>query len=90
LQRQLATLFFGGLPPGGFPESEEALRHAIQLAPQVMRHHYELGVLYLDWGKTEDARKAFRAVVELPVRVAIDRPRLAKARQFLRDLEAEE
>jgi tetratricopeptide (TPR) repeat protein len=90
LQRQLAALFFGGLPSGGFPEAEEALRKAILLAPQVMRHHYELGVLYLDWGKREEARKALQTAVELPVRVAIDRPRLDKARQFLRDLKAAE
>jgi tetratricopeptide (TPR) repeat protein len=83
LKRQLALLFIGPVPEGGFPEGEKALRKAISLAPEVMRHRYELGVLYLDWGKEEEAMAEFRAAEGLPPRVAIDRPRLEKIREFL-------
>lgn len=83
VQRQLAAVLFGPLPEGGFEEGEKALQKAIALAPDVMRHHYELGVLYLDWGRTEDARAALRTAELLPVRVAIDRPRLAKVKSLL-------
>jgi tetratricopeptide (TPR) repeat protein len=83
LKRQLALLFIGPVPEGGFPEGEKALRTAISLAPDVMRHRYELGVLYLDWGREEEAMAEFRVAEGLPVRVAIDRPRLEKIREFL-------
>ena len=86
LQRQLATLLLGSVPPGGFEEAEVALKHAIAYAPDVMRHHYELGVLYLDWDRTDEAKKELEIAVTLPVRVAIDRPRLAKIKQLLASL----
>ncbi|MBI5473386.1 MAG: hypothetical protein HY961_13660 [Ignavibacteriae bacterium] len=86
VQKQLAALFLGDLPDGGYAEAEAALKKAVALAPDVMRHHYELGVLYVDWGKRKEARRAFEAAAALPVRVAIDRPRLAKTKQFLATL----
>ena len=86
VQKQLATLFLGDLPDGGFKDAEAALKKAIDLAPDVMRHQYELGVLYLDWGKRQEAQRAFETAAALPVRVAIDRPRLAKTKQFLATL----
>lgn len=52
-----------------------------------MRHWYELGVLYIDWGKPEEARRALREAVGKDVRTAIDRPRKEKAQKLLRELE---
>lgn len=86
VQRRLAAVLFGSLPDGGFEEGEIALKKAIELAPDVMRHHYELGVLYLDWGRKEEARHVLQAAELLPVRVAIDRPRLAKIKSLLTTL----
>ena len=86
VKRKVASLLLGGIPEGGFEEAEAALRKAAALAPTVMRHHYELGVLYIDWDRPEDARRAFEQAARCPVRVAIDRPRLAKARELLRSL----
>jgi tetratricopeptide (TPR) repeat protein len=90
LKRQLAQLFVGKLPPGGYEEGEAALLRAVLLAPDVMRHHYELGVLYLDWGKIPEARKALERARGLPVRVAIDRPRKAKIGELLRKIQDSE
>jgi tetratricopeptide (TPR) repeat protein len=87
IERQLAQLFIGRLPPGGYEEGEEALKQAIAFAPDVMRHHYELGVLYRDWGKTEEAKKSLERARDLPVRVAIDRPRLETIKEVLATLE---
>lgn len=89
LRRKLATLFIGKVPEGGFQEAEDALKHAIALAPDIMRHRYELGLLYLDMGRKEEAARCFEAAIALPVRVAIDRPRREKARTFLSELEHE-
>jgi len=86
LQRHVAAVLLGGIPDGGFAEGEAALKKAISLAPDVMRHQYELGVLYLDWDRNEEARAVLERAATLPIRVAIDRPRLAKIKQLLASL----
>ena len=83
LQRQLAAIFIGRIPQGGYEEAEEALKKAIALAPDVMRHHYELGILYIDMDRKEEARRILEYAATLPVKVAIDRPRLKKIRELL-------
>jgi tetratricopeptide (TPR) repeat protein len=83
LKRQLAKLFYGDLPDGGFVEAEEALQRAIALAPDVMRHSYELGILYMDMGKPDEARLTLERARTLPVRVGIDLPRLRKIEELL-------
>jgi tetratricopeptide (TPR) repeat protein len=89
VKRQIASLLFGGVPAGGFVEAETALRQAIALAPDVMRHTYELGVLYLDWGRQDDARRVLEQALSMPVRVAIDRPRQEKIKMYLARLAAD-
>jgi tetratricopeptide (TPR) repeat protein len=89
LQRGIAAVFVGKIPAGGFAEAEASLRKAIELAPDVMRHQYELGVLYLDMDRKEDARRAFETAARLPVRAAIDIPRLAKIQEFLKTISKE-
>ncbi|MEK7251027.1 MAG: hypothetical protein AAB209_11470, partial [Bacteroidota bacterium] len=69
-----------------FEEGEAALKKAIALAPDVMRHHYELAVLYLDWDRKDDAKEVLEVAATLPVRVAIDRPRLARIKELLASL----
>ncbi len=85
-KKQLASIFVGEIPDGGFAEAESSLLEAVVLAPDIMRHRYELGVLYMDMGRTPEACTQFSQAVRLPVRVAIDRPRLAKIRSFLGEL----
>ncbi len=82
-KKQLAALFVGDIPDGGFAEAEQSLNEAVALAPDIMRHRYELGVLYADMGRMPEACAQFARAVNLPVRVAIDRPRLEKIRAFL-------
>ena len=65
------------------------LKKAIDLAPDVMRHQYELGVLYLDMDRKEEARKVLQRAATLPIRVAIDRPRLKKIQEILTSVSQE-
>jgi len=85
-KKQLASLFVGEIPDGGFAEAEKSLLEAIAIAPDIMRHQYELGILYTDMDRIPDACRAFERASSLPVRVAIDRPRLAKIHAFLEEL----
>jgi tetratricopeptide (TPR) repeat protein len=83
LERALASLFIGSVPGGGYAEAESALTKAIAIAPDIMRHHYELGILYIDMRRTEEARRALEKAAGLPVKTAIDRPRLQKIKELL-------
>ena len=82
-ERALASLFVGSVPAGGYGEAETALKRAIGIAPGIMRHQYELGVLYIDMGRKEEARRVLEKASRLEVRTAIDRPRLEKIRELL-------
>ncbi len=86
LRREFASVFVGDVPRGGYEEAEAALLQAIALAPDIMRHPYELGVLYMDWGRKEEAKQQLERAARLPVRVAIDRERLEKIRELLSEL----
>lgn len=90
IKKQFAAVFLGSVPAGGFEESEAALHRAIALAPNVMRHHYELAVLYIDWNRREEAKEILDHASALPVQTAIDRPRLAKIRRLLGELRGDQ
>jgi tetratricopeptide (TPR) repeat protein len=78
IERQLAAIFLGRLPDGGFPEAEQALRKAIALAPDVIRHHFELGRLYLLMGRDSDALTELQRVTALRPATGSD-PRTQKS-----------
>lgn len=83
LERSLANLLFGGLPAGSFEDSESALKQAIAIAPDVMRHYCELGKLYMDWNRPEDARTVLEQAVSKPVLLASDHKRKERIRKYL-------
>ena len=83
IKKGLAALFIGRVPEGGFEESEEALRRAVAIAPEVMRHRYELAVLYLDTDRVLEAVSLLEEAATMPVRIASDRPRLETIHELL-------
>ncbi len=85
-ERQLAKVFLGSLPDGGYAESEQALKKAIAVAPEVVRHHYELGVLYIREDRTTEAIGELRLAASLPVQIASDARTQDSARGLLTDL----
>jgi tetratricopeptide (TPR) repeat protein len=85
IQRRIGEILFGDIPDGGHAEAEEALTRAVALAPDVMRHRYELAVLYLDMGRDEEAKRELLAASTLPIRIASDRPRLLKIAEILQE-----
>ena len=87
LKRQIAALFLGGIPAGGFEEGETALLKAAAISPRTMRHLYELGILYLDMNRKDDAKRVLQHASTLPVQTAIDRPRIVKIRKLLEKLD---
>ncbi len=86
IEKQLADLLLGGLPEGGFSEAEQSLKKAIELAPTIIRHHFELGLLYLDMEKPQDAKKVFQSAVKLPPILASDERRVERMKKKITDL----
>jgi hypothetical protein len=83
VERTLARTFLGALPKGGFSEGEAAFRKAIQLSPGTLRHWFELGLLYQEWGKHTQATQIFQAARQLPASLASDKRRLSQIRSIL-------
>jgi len=83
MERQLAYLLLGGLPKGGYEDAEQMLLKAIELAPNILRHRYELGLLYFDWGKEEKGKEVFRSALLLPQTLASDKHRIEDMKQKL-------
>ncbi len=86
IERQMASLFLESIPEGGFEESEAAFLRAIELAPDTPRHRFELGKLYLDWGREEEGRRMLESALHLPITAAGD----TVARRVMREILAQE
>lgn len=87
IEKQLALTFIGRIPDGTYEDSERSFAKATVLAPTIMRHWYELGLLYKYWGKKSQAIVAFNKAKTCPVLVSSDNKRLAAIEVFLQDLQ---
>jgi tetratricopeptide (TPR) repeat protein len=89
IERQLAAVFLGTLPEGGYDESESALKKAIALSPGVIRHHFELGDLYMEQDRTLEALEEFQLVATLPVLLASDERTQRSAAELIKNINEE-
>jgi tetratricopeptide (TPR) repeat protein len=83
-ERKLAAAFLGQIPQGGFEDSEQSFFSAIRISPHLMRHWFELGLLYRDWDKDEKAKEAFIKAQKCPVQLASDKIRLREIAEYLK------
>lgn len=86
LERRLAALFLGNVPEGSYEDGERALKKAIELHPTAPRHAYELGLLYIEWGKPELARGLLLRCTTLPPITLRDIRNRADAERKLREM----
>lgn len=83
VERQLADLLLGGLPDGGFVDAERMLKKAVELSPTTLRHRYELGMVYFDWGKQEQGKETFRSALNIQPILASDHDRIQEMKKKL-------
>lgn len=88
-EKELAEVFLGGIPSGGYSDGEKVLKKAIELSPTTIRHWYELGLLYKDWGKKEEARKVLTQALLLKVQIQSDNRRKNHSKELLLSLNEE-
>jgi tetratricopeptide (TPR) repeat protein len=57
IHRALAQAVFAGLPSATFEEAATCFEKAIQLNPNRLMHYIELGAVYAEMGRKDDARR---------------------------------
>jgi tetratricopeptide (TPR) repeat protein len=65
-KRAIGSILYGSIPKGSFQESEKWLKKAIELKPDYINHHLELGRTYVAMEKLSLAVEEFKKCLELP------------------------
>jgi len=66
-QRKFANSFLGGLPEGTIEDSRDSLLTALELDPDFIITHYEIGRTYKEMDEYEKANYHFNKVLELDI-----------------------
>jgi tetratricopeptide (TPR) repeat protein len=66
MKRYLAGVIYGQLPKGSNEEAERAMKKAIALNPNRLMHYIELGRIYAQMGRKEEAREFINKGLAMP------------------------
>jgi Flp pilus assembly protein TadD len=66
LKRALAEMLYGALPKGSNEEAERDMKKAIELNPNRLMHYIELGRIYAQMGRKDDARQFINKGLAMP------------------------
>jgi len=86
-KRALGSLIYGSIPKGSFEESEKWLKKAVELKPDYINHHLELGRTYVAMDKFDKAAEEFKTCLELPETTSKDKSLKEEAKQELAKLQ---
>jgi tetratricopeptide (TPR) repeat protein len=84
--RFFVRLIYGGLPGASREKAITHLKKAVELAPERVPHHLELGIAYLAAGKKDEARRCFERGLALPSKERYDEPAKTRAREAMKKL----
>jgi tetratricopeptide (TPR) repeat protein len=86
MTRMFVKVVYGGIPAASNEEAERLFRKAVELAPDRVSHHAELGRTLAALGKKAEARTELQKAVSLPVREKDDPESKKRATQTLASL----
>lgn len=86
LKRALAGAIYGNLPKGSNEEAAKCLQKAIDLNPNRPMHHVELGRVYAQMGRDDDARRLIDKGLAMPNVDKDDYETKARGRETLAQL----
>lgn len=86
LKRLLAGAVYGKLPKGSNEQAEACLSKAIALNPNRLMHYVELGRVYAQMGRRDDARRYINKGLAMPDHERDDPETKARGRETLRML----
>jgi len=78
-----AKIIYGGLPPASNEEAVQLFERAIELEPDHINHHLELGKTWLEMRERDRARSEFEIALSLPPTEPDDDRNLEEAEQLL-------
>ncbi|HKP01957.1 MAG TPA: hypothetical protein VJU77_01225 [Chthoniobacterales bacterium] len=85
-KRFLAGLVYGQLPKGSFEEAERDMKKAIELNPKRLMHYIELGRIYGQMGRKDEARELINKGLGMPDAEKDDPETKQRARETLAKL----
>ncbi len=87
LEKTLAKIIYGGVPPGANYEDAVAyFKKAIAIKPDWINHHKELGITYMRMKKWDLARKEFETALALPIADHQDEMHKRECRKLLEEI----
>ena len=86
LKRALAGAIYGGLPKGSNEEAAKCFQKAIELNPTRLMHYVELGRVYAQMGREDDARRLIAKGLAMPNINKDDYETKARGRETLAQL----
>lgn len=89
LTRAVVKLVYGGIPAASNEEAVRLFRKAVELSPERVSHHAELGRALLAQGERHEARQEFEKALALPAREKDDPESKRRARLALASLNAD-
>ncbi|MFL6590259.1 MAG: tetratricopeptide repeat protein [Chthoniobacterales bacterium] len=66
MKRLIGGLIYGQLPKGSYEEAEQAMKKAIALNPKRLMHYIELGRIYAQMGRKDEARELINKGLGMP------------------------
>ncbi|HVY80166.1 MAG TPA: tetratricopeptide repeat protein [Steroidobacteraceae bacterium] len=84
--RGVVKVVYGAIPPASNEEAVRLLRKAVEIAPERVSHHVELGRAYLALGMKNEARAELQRGLALPDREKDDPVSKQRAREALASL----
>ena len=66
VKRVLADVLYGGLPQGSLEEAERDMKKAMALNPNRLMHYIELGRIYAQMGRKDEARQFINKGLAMP------------------------
>jgi len=64
--RKFAELIYGKFPAASLDDAIKDLQRAVELAPDTIPHHVELGITLISAGKYSDAREELHKALDMP------------------------
>lgn len=91
IEKAAAGIVYGGVPTGASMEKAVAyFKKAIEIKPNWIVHHKELGITYMKMKKWQLARKEFKTALDLPELDHQDKEHKQECRKFLKKMAGKE
>ena len=88
IERTIAGIIYqSSLPSGSLENSVIYFKKAIAVDSTLIRHHYELGLTYLDMKEYQKAKEEFNSAIRCSIKLKADYRRIELINKYLKELQ---